>query len=118
MGGEVHLPEVELVIIQYDPHRPDSPAVRDGYDRLTLALNLGFWLVDGEPVAEVKEPRVAFLYDLARERHALQAGMAAEEAALAAQKTAEAEEPREAETGETAVPAGVGEASRAAEESP
>ena len=131
MGGEVHLPEVELVIIQYDPHRPDSPAVRDGYasgidvfrltdayDRLTLALNLGFWLVDGEPVAEVKEPRVAFLYDLARERHALQAGMAAEEAALAAQKTAEAEEPREAETGETAVPAGAGEASRAAEESP
>ena len=66
----------------------------------------------------MKEPRVAFLYDLARERHALQAGMAAEEAALAAQKTAEAKEPREAETGETAVPAGAGEASRAAEESP
>ena len=87
MGGEVHLPEVELVIIQYDPHRPDSPAVRDGYaagidvfrltdayDRLTLTQNLGFWLVDGEPVAEVKEPRVAFLYDLARERHALLGG--------------------------------------------
>lgn len=87
MGGEVHLPEVELVIIQYDPHRPDSPAVRDGYaagidvfrltdayDRLTLTQNLGFWLVNGEPVAEVKDPRVAFLYELSRDRHALLGG--------------------------------------------
>lgn len=124
----VYLPEVELVILQYDPHRPDAPTFRDGYavgidvfrltdayDRLTLTQNLGFWLVDGEPVAEVKEPRIAFLYELARERHALQAGAAAEEAALAAQKTAEAEEPREAETGETAVPSGAGEATRTAE---
>lgn len=80
----IYIPEVELVILQYDPNRPDAPAVRDGYaagidvfrltdayNRLALSKNLGFWQVDGEPVAEVKDPRIAFLYELARERHAL-----------------------------------------------
>ena len=124
----MYLPEVELVILQHDPHRPDAPAVSDGYaagvdvfrlvdayDRLSLTKNLKFWLVDGEPVAEVKDPRIAFLYELARERHALQAGAAAEEDVLEAQKTAEAEASQEAEAAETAATAGTGEASRAAE---
>ena len=80
----------------------------DAFHHLTTSQEFGFWLVDGKPIAEVKEARFAFLYELARERHSLRAVEAAEEDVLAAQKAAEAEDSQEPEAAETvaSVPSG------------